>query len=321
MENSKRNKKVDMLRGIAVLAVLLGHAIQRGLEINYLENIFFKIIYSFHMPLFMVISGYSLFKYSKKLDFSFMKKRFIKLIIPTFIWSYLIYFMRDFWFVGIKPFVPFPDTILEYTKLLLKQLDYIIWFLYIVFLCNIIFYLKKKITKNNLKIDLLITLLITIIIFYIPITNFGFLRLRIYFPLFCFGYYLDYFINTIKKYQKYFIVSGIIIYLLLFKPFSVLIDNLAIYYLISLSAIMIIYTLVNSINSNKIEYVLSYFGSRSLEIYLCQCLCLNIGIGTGPLRVITIFITATIISCILAEITTNNKILSQVLYGKIPKKN
>lgn len=53
MNENKRDVIIDVLRGIAVLAVLLGHAIQRGLVVNYDTNVTFKVIYSFHMPLFM----------------------------------------------------------------------------------------------------------------------------------------------------------------------------------------------------------------------------------------------------------------------------
>lgn len=62
----KRNLLIDVLKGIATLAVLLGHAIQRGLIVGYENNIIFKIIYSFHMPLFILLSGFSLCKYTKE---------------------------------------------------------------------------------------------------------------------------------------------------------------------------------------------------------------------------------------------------------------
>lgn len=55
----KRNKKVDELRGLLMILVVIGHIIQ---FVTYPEtfddNIVFRIIYSFHMPLFMLLSGY-----------------------------------------------------------------------------------------------------------------------------------------------------------------------------------------------------------------------------------------------------------------------
>lgn len=106
-----RNQTIDILKGIAVLAVLLGHAVQRGLITGYTDVLIFRIIYSFHMPLFMILSGYTLKAYNKNYDFNFLKKRFLRLMIPTIIWSYLIYIMKDFNFVGIKEFIPFPNSI------------------------------------------------------------------------------------------------------------------------------------------------------------------------------------------------------------------
>lgn len=46
---------IDQLKGIAILLVVLGHVI----GYNNCENSFlWRFIYSFHMPLFMFISGY-----------------------------------------------------------------------------------------------------------------------------------------------------------------------------------------------------------------------------------------------------------------------
>ena len=59
-----REPLIDVAKGIAILLVLLGHTIQfaSGEEFEkaslFYNNIVFKTIYSFHMPLFMVISGY-----------------------------------------------------------------------------------------------------------------------------------------------------------------------------------------------------------------------------------------------------------------------
>ena len=48
---------LDNLKGLLIILVILGHAIQFTLP-DY-ENVFaFRLIYSFHMPLFFFISGY-----------------------------------------------------------------------------------------------------------------------------------------------------------------------------------------------------------------------------------------------------------------------
>ena len=318
MEN-KRDVLVDVLRGIAVLAVLLGHAIQRVMFVNYEENIIFKIIYSFHMPLFMLLSGYSLYKYTKKYELEFFKKRFFRLIIPTIVWSYLIYFVRNFEFVGIKEFIPFPDSIIEYTRILLWHPDYIIWFLYIVFICNIIFGLQKKLI--NEKLSIIVTILITIGLYLLPKENFGIARLQIYFPIFSLGYYLAMYFEKIRKYLNYMLIPSVIAYIMLFPFYNVIIDNVIVFYSISISAMIILYYIVKVINNRKINEILCFFGKKSLEIYLCQCVCLNLGIGTGIIRVISIFITATVISLLLTYVTNKFKITKILLYGKIGGKN
>lgn len=55
-----RNLFIDALRGISIFLVLWGHSIQyfSAGEINYFNNFVFRFIYSFHMPLFFLISGY-----------------------------------------------------------------------------------------------------------------------------------------------------------------------------------------------------------------------------------------------------------------------
>lgn len=105
--NSQRSKSIDILKGIAIFLVVLGHAIQYGNGIDYLsnqnffDNLIFKIIYSFHMPLFMLISGY-LFYYSisKKNIKELLKSRFTSIIIPIIAWGLLINILFYLVFMG-----------------------------------------------------------------------------------------------------------------------------------------------------------------------------------------------------------------------------
>ena len=86
----KRNKEIDIIKGIATLLVLWGHSIQYfSLDnFSFYENWMFRGIYSFHMPLFMLVSGY-LFYYSKKRHSlrNLCISRIKSLGVPLIIWG------------------------------------------------------------------------------------------------------------------------------------------------------------------------------------------------------------------------------------------
>lgn len=60
--NNSRNKCIDVQKGILAILVILGHTILHGSSDNQLNieeiSISCRVIYSFHMPLFMMISGF-----------------------------------------------------------------------------------------------------------------------------------------------------------------------------------------------------------------------------------------------------------------------
>lgn len=88
---NKRNESLDILKGVLVLLVVWGHAIQFGFSKEYVENykcfedIIYKLIYSFHMPLFMAISGY-LFYYSINKGFLQIVRNKVRGILVPYIY-------------------------------------------------------------------------------------------------------------------------------------------------------------------------------------------------------------------------------------------
>lgn len=67
-----RSEYLDFLKAILIITVLLGHCIQYGggyEDNSFFDNKLFKFIYSFHMPLFMLISGYLFSESVKKGNF------------------------------------------------------------------------------------------------------------------------------------------------------------------------------------------------------------------------------------------------------------
>ena len=81
MEIQERKKYIDILKGIGIFYVILGHVTH--------TSFLFRYIYSFHMPLFFFISG-MLFVPSKHVSTSgYIKKKANSLLIP-YIFFYLV---------------------------------------------------------------------------------------------------------------------------------------------------------------------------------------------------------------------------------------
>ncbi|WP_341225317.1 acyltransferase family protein [uncultured Arcticibacterium sp.] len=77
-----RLKNIDSIKGLLIVLVIIGHILLGGEN----EEVWSVIIYSFHMPLFVGISGY-LFKVSNVVDFNLLellRKYLLRLILP---WS------------------------------------------------------------------------------------------------------------------------------------------------------------------------------------------------------------------------------------------
>jgi fucose 4-O-acetylase-like acetyltransferase len=82
---NKRIEYIDIARGIGILLVVLGHN-----DFGYISRFVYKVIYSFHMPLFFFLSGY--FLNAAIPFFDYLKKRFHSLLKPYLFTIFLIYF-------------------------------------------------------------------------------------------------------------------------------------------------------------------------------------------------------------------------------------
>lgn len=136
---NRRDTFIDYLKGIAIILMLIGHCIQYGsgsvflIDELYWENAVMKVIYSFHMPLFIAISGY-LFWYSVTAHGMLIsiRDRMVRLIPVCFSWAvilcivdigkgvdfglkrFILYFLTDFWFLWAIIFCVICVAVIEF---------------------------------------------------------------------------------------------------------------------------------------------------------------------------------------------------------------
>ena len=143
----KRLAYIDNTKGFAILLVVLGHIVQfMYAPGDYHQNVVFRYIYSFHMPLFFILSGMVtkiIPPSSLKIVYEKLRKRFLQLIVPFFTWGIIRVIM---------------STDIPLYMIFLKP-DYSLWFLWVLFFINVFYwmaqYLCNKAHLGNPLIDVL----------------------------------------------------------------------------------------------------------------------------------------------------------------------
>jgi fucose 4-O-acetylase-like acetyltransferase len=270
---SEKNKNfIDFMKGFAIFLVVLGHTIQINYT-NFDDEFLFKFIYSFHMPIFILISGYlaskSLSTSGCNVEKCIFQKAFF-LLVPYFTWYFV-----GFILAGTFSF----STIFDNLKLLIEDVDRGLWFLYVLFLLYCTLYISSKLKYKY------IVLMIFILI--IPMNKiFGMHLLKWYLIFFVMGMLIfdlrDFRIFIVSnkivdsKIFKYSI-SILFIISLFFWERVYLNDSLFInvYYLfaykflVAILGMLFFYFICNFLFEIEfISSIFSLFGQNSLRIYI-----------------------------------------------------
>ena len=128
----KRIEYIDFIKGICIFIVVWGHSIQNlGDGNDFWTNPVHEFICSFHMPIFMLVSG---FFFSKSIGKPLMQniiRRFKQLILPCFGWS-LVLVAINIGYMLYAGIIPSPAGTL---KSLFMETFTRFWFLRSVFIC------------------------------------------------------------------------------------------------------------------------------------------------------------------------------------------
>ncbi len=93
--NFMRLAPFDLLKLFAIFLVIWGHCIMWFQNGECAYNPFFRIIYSFHMPLFMMISGFFSFSSMNLGIHAFILKKLRTLIYPCIIWGLSLFVIYE----------------------------------------------------------------------------------------------------------------------------------------------------------------------------------------------------------------------------------
>lgn len=301
-----RLKNIDLFKGILVVLVIVGHMIQGGIETNFTRN----LIYSFHMPVFVGISGvlFNINYISQSNARSLYNKYSFRLLLPWVLAVVFYYFFALYQFseeFSITSFIR--AFIFPY---------YHLWFIPAFLSWVVMTWSMKKLKLSNLSILYIsagISVVSTILLKYPEFIAPSFdvppvfkAILRSYGPHFYFFFVLGIYLKNrtldqinLLNYILPSICAALVIYLY-FKPNAIL-SFLNFFALNSLLVLLILKIATkNLVRSN---YFGEWLGIHSLAIYLWHVvpisLC-HIVFGTENLAIFYSVATAFQISLMIS---------------------
>ena len=276
-----RNRTIDVLKGLAIILVVYGHIIQRSMVVggaDFFLNPVFKIIYTFHMPLFVLISGYLIAASLKRRSIrDTFKIRVKSLFIPFVIWSLLDMLVNDI--------INLSGELNVFEYLVLKPS---VWFLFTLFAASVLVLASARLQK---KFGLAIFVVIYLLILVIPFNEYAALYYIKWFYLFYVAGYLIHeygsgwiarFNNTATFVTVFFVFLVLLpfwtrndyIYVnkmyFLSSDYVLEISRYSYVYLIGFVGIVLAFFIGAHLSKTKAVTLLENIGIYSLDIYLLQ---------------------------------------------------
>lgn len=148
MDRSAERLFINVLRGIAVFLMLWGHCVQYCYigEFDFFEDLAYRWIYSFHMPLFMLVSGYLFFFSLEKRDFkTLIIHRTQALLQPIVMIQILAFFLTT----GIKACLSGSFQQLFDGSWANSLGSPLLWFLWSVLVCSLVAAVAFRAVQNT----------------------------------------------------------------------------------------------------------------------------------------------------------------------------
>lgn len=330
---------LDVLKGIAILLMVMGHVIPWTLDEPFLQkplgvlsgnelylSLVYKIIYSFHMPLLFFVSGFLFYKpikYDKENIRDIVYNRLKRILIPYFTTGTLLLISRGHWGYWFLQCLFFMDVVVVFTLYLVDHFKLSLRKeLCLYFFIGILLYLLGKIGKDLED-------------YTYGIVVIG--RLFNFYPAFLLGL-------LIRKYSRFkeFLTSKnvvfgcLILYMLTFvlKGMEIPIIGLLASVILPLTMVVYLYNLsLSKSNTSANEWggVIALVGRNSMEVYIIHSfyimvfkevgaymMTLNSLVTCITFQIVYSFILSVVAICLsilTADFLKGSVILKRLLFG------
>ena len=248
---------LDVLKGIGIILVAIGHI--------YSNRTIFNWLYSFHMPLFFVAAGWV---YKEKAIITDLKRRIQTIVVPYFSFGILV---LVYWQLIERRFrdsdMGFTDSLFGLISGCYDNLDFNVhlWFLPCFFVTVVLF--NILVNLGGRKVAYIVSALISLIYVVLPMPElpWGVNRVFEYIGFYAVGVFLA---GRETKIVDKKIRTGVVAVVLLAVNFFLALHNLTtgiMWFVTALIGVVAMILISQLINANKI---LQYFGRISL-IVLC----------------------------------------------------
>ena len=147
----QRYKFVDIMKGIAILLVVLGHILgafytNRKIVLPLDYRLLYITIYSFHMPVFFVIAGLFADRWTERSFKTAVAEKIKRLAIPYLFFGFLLAIVKEY---GGR-YANTPGGLKAFMNALIVPYN-LFWFLYILFFFFVVYYIfvHFKIVHNS----------------------------------------------------------------------------------------------------------------------------------------------------------------------------
>lgn len=275
----KRIEWVDDCKGVAILLVVIGHITQSYVINNdfityrYVAHSITNIIYSFHMPLFFVLSGFIAHKaYFMDKKYAVTNKRLIKQLLNIgylyLFWSYVHCVVK---------LIASSNVTNPITYEILLKIPYIpippYWYLWVLLWCYIIYVIIRKYNYSNMLI--VVFFVLGVIESYVAM-----------YPQLIFKWFFYFYLGTFLSIKgissvicKIFVFASIIIYILyIYYSYenSFFVKNSLLWNAVAVSGVVIVLYLAYKVKMFNF-YIFKLLGKYCLEIYVIHAMIIAMG--------------------------------------------